>query len=188
MFLLKETEKTSAQLADTTTPLIHIKDDRIASVTVNTDVQTWGPFVQDKELAIDGKPSIAGFHWGDLLNFPEYQIGEEIRLSEYSKGERTDESVYVNYSLLIPPYDPPFEEVENIPAFLRIENNVIIGLDNGPDAEETVAGHSVAGKCLNKRPRSVRPRSEIPFPFCRLGTWETRNSRRHMPRSFLVWR
>lgn len=38
-------------------------------------------------LKINGEIKIAKFYWGTLLDFPEYQIGDEIRWSDYSIGE-----------------------------------------------------------------------------------------------------
>ncbi|MEM7314098.1 MAG: hypothetical protein AAF497_13205 [Planctomycetota bacterium] len=111
---------------------------------------------------VDGKQGIAGFHWGDLLNFPEYRIGDEIRWSDYAMGERTNDAVFANYRILIPPYDPPYDKIENAPGYIRIENNIIVGLDRGPDVEETLGTypHSACAY-VGRKPWMIWPDDDI---------------------------
>lgn len=62
---------------------VNSMDTRTQSLTLQSKLKTCAIL----HFKFKGKPRIAKFYWGSLLDFPEYRIGDVIRWSNYSIGE-----------------------------------------------------------------------------------------------------
>ena len=109
-------------------------------------------------LEYQGQPVVAGIWWGDLLDFPEYRVGDSVRWSEYSLGDPQAETVYACWW---PMLDISLKETIR-QKFIRIENNVIVGFDEGPEVEDALGFYdSSAHAYVGVEPYLIWPDEEV---------------------------
>ncbi|AOT06980.1 hypothetical protein [Pseudoalteromonas luteoviolacea] len=76
-----------------------------------------------KDVNIDNKKMDYVFYWGNLLNFPEYQLGEKIQWSEYSVGEQELTDVH----LIGHPLQPTSNETQVIS--IRLVDGTLVSVE-----------------------------------------------------------
>lgn len=93
-----------------------LRFNRIGNITQKTRIESCAILHCDYQ----GEPCLIKFYWGNLWDFPEYELGNSIQWSEFSVGDKAMEDIVYAQGFI--------DGAHHIPVLIHIKNNQIAGI------------------------------------------------------------